>query len=347
MTCSKKDIEFKWNKPEMDAFYVLKSKLASAPVLSIYSPHDATELHCDASTLGFGAVLMQRKSDSKYHPIFYFSKRTIEVENRYHSFELETLAIINALKRFRSFLLGINFKIITDCNSLKLTLDKKDLNPRIARWALELQDYDYVVEHRSGNRMKHVDALSRVTNISIVEDNPLEVSLSVSQGQDPKIKELIVKLEAQEDSNFEMRNGLVCKKIEDNLLFYVPAHMENNVIYRYHDGMGHLSLEKTQNTIKQNYWFPKTKEKIQCHIKNCLKCISFSPNAGRVEVRLHPIPKGNLPFQTLHIDHYGPVDKKRLVKQHIFLVVDVLRPEGTFRKSPREVGMIRRVLARF
>lgn len=74
--------------------------------------------------------------------MFYFSKRTADAESGYHSFELEARAVIYALRRFRVYLPGINFKIITDCNSLKMTLSKKEVNPRIARWALELENFD-------------------------------------------------------------------------------------------------------------------------------------------------------------------------------------------------------------
>lgn len=86
--------------------------------------------------------------------------------------------MIYALNRFRIYLLGIPFKIVTDCSALKMTLQKKDINPRIARWALELQNYDYTVEHRR-EKMKHVDALSRSFNICIIEDNPFKYNLAV------------------------------------------------------------------------------------------------------------------------------------------------------------------------
>lgn len=46
---------------------------------------------------------MQRQDDNKMHPVFYFSRRITEVEARYHSFELETLAIVYAVRRFRIF----------------------------------------------------------------------------------------------------------------------------------------------------------------------------------------------------------------------------------------------------
>jgi len=57
-------------------------------------------------------------------------------------------------------------------------------------------------------------------------------------------------------------------------------------------------------------------------VRHCLKCISFSPLSGKREGHLHPIPKGNLPFETIHIDHYGPVDNRVSLKKYILLVVD-------------------------
>lgn len=134
----RKGVKFNFGEREYQAFEELKSKLIEAPVLATYDPKDETELHCDASKLGYGAVLLQRKKDGQFHPIFYFSKRTTDVESRYHSFEHETLAIIYALRRFHISLQGIQFKIVTDCNALKLTLDKRDISPRIGRWCFEL-----------------------------------------------------------------------------------------------------------------------------------------------------------------------------------------------------------------
>jgi len=167
----KKDSKFIFGETELKAFITIKSKLTESPVLDIYNPNDETELHTDTSTLSFEAVLLQRKNDKRLHPIFYFSKRTTETESKLHSFELETLAIIYALKRFRIYLCGIKFKIVTDCNALKLTLEKRQVNSRIERWAIELLAYDYTTEHRPGVRMKHVDVFSRIQSIGIVETN--------------------------------------------------------------------------------------------------------------------------------------------------------------------------------
>jgi len=83
---------------------------------------------------------------------------------------LETLALVASLRYFRVYLLGIHFNAVTDCSAIKSTAVKKDIIPRIARWWMELQDYDFEVEYRPGSKMPHVDCLSR---------NPPKETLSV------------------------------------------------------------------------------------------------------------------------------------------------------------------------
>lgn len=317
----RKDNKFIFGETELKAFMTLKSKLIESLILGIYNPNNDTELHTDASTLGFGAVLLQRKSDKKLHPIFYFSKRTTEAESKLHSFELETLAIIHALKRFRIYLYEIKFKIVTDCNALKLTLEKRQVNPKIERWAIELLAYDHITEHRPGVRIKHVDAFSRIHNICVVEANSLETNLILSQSKDNKIKELQTKLQSSEDKLYELRNGIVYRKAGDKLLFCVPVSMEHQIIHKYHDEFGHVGAEKTSQLISQNYFIPQLNKKVREYIINCLTCIAYSPKTGKAEGTLHNIPKGEQPFAQLHIDHYGSIDKTSS-KQHILLVVD-------------------------
>lgn len=155
---------------------------------------------------------MQRQADKAMHPVFYFSKRTTECETRYHSFELETLAIVYALRRFKIYLQGIPFTVISDCSAVTQTLEKRDINARIARWSIELQSYDFKIIHRRGLAMKHVDALSRNFDLLIVEDNPFEWNLMVCQKRDPQIRDLVNRLEGTNDAQFELRNDLVYKK---------------------------------------------------------------------------------------------------------------------------------------
>ncbi|KAB0790886.1 hypothetical protein PPYR_03746, partial [Photinus pyralis] len=53
------------------------------------------------------------------------------------------------------------FKLVTDCNAIRSTAAKKGHIPRIGRWWIELQEYDFNVEYRPGAKMSHVDCFSR------------------------------------------------------------------------------------------------------------------------------------------------------------------------------------------
>ncbi|GFX15690.1 retrovirus-related Pol polyprotein from transposon 17.6 [Trichonephila clavipes] len=73
---------------------------------------------------------------------------------------------------------------------------KKDLITRIARWVLQLEEFDYEIEHRAGSRMKHVDALSRYL-VMIVCNDTLTSKLKKAQEEDDNIKTLKSFLEKQ------------------------------------------------------------------------------------------------------------------------------------------------------
>jgi hypothetical protein len=89
-----KNIDFYFGYDEQHAFNMLKEKLSESPILCIYSPTAITELYCDASSHGYGSVLLQKQTTGKLHPVFYFSQRTTQAESRYHSFDLECLAVV-------------------------------------------------------------------------------------------------------------------------------------------------------------------------------------------------------------------------------------------------------------
>lgn len=83
-------------------------------------------------------------------------------QEKYSSYVLEVLAVILVVKKFRVYLLGTKFRIITDCAAFQRTMNKKDLPTRVTRWALLLRRKE--LRNSSSKRcfyMPHVDALSR------------------------------------------------------------------------------------------------------------------------------------------------------------------------------------------
>lgn len=104
-------VPFVWGEAEQEAFATLKFALTRRPVLALYDPSLEHEVHCDASSFGLAGILIQVNAKGQAQPVMYFSRATTEVESRYHSYELEALAVVESLKKFRYYLLGKHFKV--------------------------------------------------------------------------------------------------------------------------------------------------------------------------------------------------------------------------------------------
>lgn len=87
------------------------------PVLKIFDPNLEIELHTDESSAAI-AILYQVHPDGK-HPVAYLSKHCTFKQSRHRSFELETVAVVFALKHFRTYLFGLHFKVFTYCTAIK------------------------------------------------------------------------------------------------------------------------------------------------------------------------------------------------------------------------------------
>ncbi|GBM85673.1 hypothetical protein AVEN_55191-1 [Araneus ventricosus] len=192
----------------------------------------------DASKHGYGTVLLQEAEDGKLQPIYYMSKKTNPAEEKYDSYVLEVLAIATALKKFRVYILGQHFKIVTDCSTFQKTIIKKYLITRIARWALQLEELDYEIEHRFGKRMHHVDALSRHP-VMIISKDTLTAKLKKARDEDENIQTLKSLLEEREFEEFFERNGILYKYLSGRELIIAPKEMQVELIKLVHEN-GHF-----------------------------------------------------------------------------------------------------------
>lgn len=99
--------------------------------------------------------------------------------------------------------------------------------------------------------------------------------------------------------------------------------MEENIIRMVHEKICHLGIEKTYQQIIKNYWFEHVKEKTDQFINNCLRFIMCSPPARINKRNLYNIPKKPIPFDTIHIDHFGPLPATvKSVRKHLLIVID-------------------------
>lgn len=136
----------------------------------------------------------------------FYSQNTNKAEANYHSFELEMLAVVRSVERFHIYLYGLNFTVVTDYHALVFAVNKANINPRISRWVIKLQNYQFKIIHRDNRRMMHVDALSRI--VYYIETMPLEKELQFRQLQDVKLKALAEQLEQNDHKDFELLDGL-------------------------------------------------------------------------------------------------------------------------------------------
>ena len=92
---------------------MLKQCLASAPCLKIFNKELKTRIVCDASDYCIGGILEQYV-DNMWHPVEFFSKRLTSAERGYSATEREFVAIKMCLERWRHFLIGIHFNVLSD-----------------------------------------------------------------------------------------------------------------------------------------------------------------------------------------------------------------------------------------
>ena len=83
--------------------------------------------------------------DSEERVLEFASRILTSAERNYSVTERESLAAVWAIKKFRLYVEGYEFKVVTDQSSLKCLCNLHNPTGRLVRWALELQEYRFTV----------------------------------------------------------------------------------------------------------------------------------------------------------------------------------------------------------
>ena len=155
-----KDTKFDFDETCRSAFEEIKSRLVSAPIMLTPDWSNEFEIMCDASDYAMRAVLGQR-TEKIFKAIYYVSEAFNEAQEIYSTIEKEMLAMVFSCEKFRPYILGSHVVILTDHVAIKYLMEKKDAKPRLIRWVLLLQEFDFEIKDKKGSDNVIADHLSR------------------------------------------------------------------------------------------------------------------------------------------------------------------------------------------
>ena len=189
-TAKKKKEQVVLNEVARNAFHQLKKAVMSAPVLAYPDPNKEYLLKTDASKLGLGAVLSQKQSNGRYHSVAFRSRALHGVKVNYHCTKLKFLTMKWSIEHFQTYLLGHHFKVCTDNNPLTYFLTSPNMDAMKQRWINELAKYDFSFEYQKGKNNTVADALSRISEECLSDEEAKRVlkGVPVIPGHDTVFK---------------------------------------------------------------------------------------------------------------------------------------------------------------
>jgi hypothetical protein len=194
--------DWEWT-PDMEKPFVdLKERFTTAPILTHYSLERKCIVETDASDFALGAVISQKSSDDKLHPIAYYSRKFSPAEINYEIYDKELSAVVDSFKIWRKYLEGALLPVLvyTDHQNLEYFTTTKVLNRRQARWAQELASIDFKICCRPRSQNGKPDALSRRSEYHPQkggsEEQPIQTVLQEKHFENKKLlntnKEVII-----------------------------------------------------------------------------------------------------------------------------------------------------------
>ena len=160
---TRKDAPWTWRPLFEGAAYQRLKDLICEPGRAIRhaDPTKPYVLHTDWSKHGIGAVLGQVDEDGNEYIVACVSRSLNKAEREYASYKGEMLGAVYSVKALDYYLRGAKFTLVTDHAPLVYLMTSDNLHGQYARWSLILQEYDFTIKHRPGDKHQNADALSR------------------------------------------------------------------------------------------------------------------------------------------------------------------------------------------
>ncbi len=357
---SEKGAQFKWTPDCQAAFDQLKHRLTSPPILAFPSFDRCFRVDTDASDNGTGAVLSQLH-DGQERVIAYASRVLTKSEKKWPTSEKEALALVWATEQFRPYLYGRKFTLLSDHQPLQWLKGLKNPSPRLARWAIALQEYDCEIQYRPGKSHANADAMSRIPNATtetttahssvasvdrrtMLQPTLNQTDLQTLQQRDPDIGPILMrklqgvhappqqqtKSKAQGTllrlwNSLQVVNGLLYLQGKSNRRkrLIAPSELRMQVLHLLHDepSAGHLGFKRTLNRVSRRYFWPGYITDVRKYCRECRSCGSRKSPSRKEKRPLHPI-LATAPFDMIAMDIAGPLTTSTEGNRYILVISD-------------------------
>lgn len=347
---NKKNSKFMWTDEYTICFNQLKNALTSAPVISFPNRHDTYVLDTDASAHSTGAVLSQIQQGEET-VIAYASHTLSKHERQYCATRRELLAVYRYVKYFHHYLFGKRFIIRTDHRALTWVLNwNKPSTSQYCSWIAELEQYNFEIQHRSGQKHQNADALSRYPDCGQCElshDEPMKkrnvkqinsIRINDSSNEYEKLIECIrldsfvMYSELQKNGSRRTKQILRFKEsllVEENKLFckmngkklHIPEPSKRiNIIEQCHIRLCHLGFCKCLSRLKMDFYWPGMNKDTENVILSCDACQKYKHDHTRKQP--YGSLNGTCSFETIAVDITGPFKKSTDGYSYILGVID-------------------------
>ena len=289
MTSSKK--KFEWGPEQEKAFVEIKNSISKAPSLKLADWDKEFHIETDASDVSVGAVLFQVGEKGQQFPLAYHSKTLNDTERRWSATDKEMYGIISALRKWTPYCSG-SVVFHTDHQPLKYMRNQKDPRGKMARWLVELENYDYRIEYLPGKDNIQADYLSRVEIPDDLPDLESTQERACVYFEDVVLPSMeIIKQHQADDVHISdamkqlLAEGKVIKgtfknypnlSISDDLLWrgervVIPESLQEILLTEYH-GQYHPGSENTTLMMKTRFYWKGMEKKIREFVSSCRTC---------------------------------------------------------------------------
>lgn len=345
---------FRWTAAHREAFQEIKKRFMDTVVLKYYIPEKKFKIQTDASKAGISAVLYQHDDEGNPRIISLISRTLSKHEVAYGATELELLAIIYAVMKLRTYLLGRKFDIITDHQALTFLMHTPFHNHRLIRWSLIIQEYDFDISHCKGKDNIVADYFSRyfpdvndevkndqntvaltefVSSNGVKDDFECVELAAVNKIDMPELKYIrklqdqdrdLANLKDEDKEYYCVNDGVLFHKNKNEIRYRVviPVQLQKELIELTHERSGHMGSYKTLKALEKLYYWRGMSKDVKKLVSTCdlcqrVKSLTYSMEGAFMHV------KSERPGEMVAIDFFGELPMSTGGVKYILVVLDV------------------------